>query len=445
MKQPISLQKRIITSTLAVVLLTATITGVFVFQNSYEETEELFDEQLKSVATAIIATNPAPQSYPADDDDGLWIEIFAGDHHPYVSAPLGFYHFHVNGDSFQIYQLKKNNTTVVVRQRTEAQDELATMTALYSLAPLLLVNGVLLLLLPFVLWYSFRSVRGATRELGKRDGSDLSPLTLDTFPKEIHPFAHAINDLLAKTQDDITRQKRFIADASHELRSPLTAISLQVQRLQTLQDPDKLQAGLDKLSQAISQNQALVEKLLTLTRLSATLDTSSASSLPLKIKETVNLLLPIISDKALQFDSDIDKGEFMVYLDATALLLLIKNIIQNAVLYTPKHGQIHISLTHNKHKLQDFGTRIIGKGDKQNIYLQIKDSGIGVNPDDYVVMFEPFKRLSDDNRSDSSQSKGTGLGLSMVKSICEQGQIDLYLNQSVFDEHKGGICVTLVF
>ncbi len=88
---------------------------------------------------------------------------------------------------------------------------------------------------------------------------------------------------------------------------------------------------------------------------------------------------------------------------------------------------------------------MIGKGDKQNIYLQIKDSGIGVNPNDYAVMFEPFKRLSDDNRSDSSQSKGTGLGLSMVKSICEQGQIDLYLNQSVFDEHKGGLCVTLAF
>lgn len=445
MKKSISLQKRVVTSTLAIVMITAIITGIFVFKNSYEESEDLFDDHLKNVATALLATNPKAQSYQSDDDDGLWIEIFDGNNHPYAGMEEGLYHTQINGETFQAYHLTQHDKTIVVRQRTETQDELATMAALYSLVPLLVVNGVLLLLLPFILWHSFRFVRQATKELATRKSGDLSALSLDKFPSEILPFAHAINELLAKVGDDISKQKRFIADASHELRSPLTAISLQVQRLKTLEDPDKLRIGLNKLSYAISQNQALVEKLLTLTRLNAKIDTSTPHRLSDKIKETINLLLPIITDKNLTFTTDIDDDDFLVTIDATALLLLIKNLIQNAVLYTPNNEKIHVILTKNKYKLQDFGTKVIGYGEQNDIFLQIKDSGIGVSPKDYVAMFEPFKRLSQDNRSDSSQSKGTGLGLSMVKNICEQAGIDLYLNQSVFDDKSGGLCVTLVF
>ncbi len=445
MKKSISLQKRVVTSTLAIVILTAIITGIFVFKNSYEETEDLFDDHLKSVASALLATNPKAQSYQSDDDDGLWIEIFDGDNHPYAGMEEGLYRTQINGETFQAYHLTQHGKTIVVRQRTETQDDLATMAALYSLVPLLVVNGVLLILLPFILWRSFRFVRQATKELAARKSGDLSALSLDKFPSEILPFAHAINELLAKVGDDIKKQKRFIADASHELRSPLTAISLQVQRLKTLEDPDKLRTGLNKLSYAISQNQALIEKLLTLTRLNGRIDASTPHRLSDKIKETINLLLPIITDKNLTFTTDIDDDDFLVTVDATALLLLIKNLIQNAVLYTPNNEKIHVILTKNKHKLQDFGTKVIGDGEQNDIFLQIKDGGIGVSPKDYVAMFEPFKRLSQDNRSDSSQSKGTGLGLSMVKNICEQAGIDLYLNQSVFDDKSGGLCVTLVF
>ena len=196
---------------------------------------------------------------------------------------------------------------------------------MHSLIPLLIVSGVLMLLLPFLVWHSFRSVRHATKAVSQRPQHDLSPLVVDNFPKEILPFSNAINELLIKAQDDINTQKRFIADASHELRSPLTAISLQVQRLQAQNDLDKIQIGLGKLAKSIAQNQELVEKLLTIARLDGKIWANEPTNLADIIKNTINLLLPIINDKGL--DIDVNITPYQVNIDPTALLLLVKNII----------------------------------------------------------------------------------------------------------------------
>lgn len=439
-----SLQWRITLLTLAILFATAIVAGIFAFQSSYDETGEMFDDHLKSVAITLADMNPAPQSYPADDDDGVWVDIFESDAHPFARTPVGFSVLTVNGSHFQAYHLYEGGKSIIVRQRTDSQDELATLSALYSLVPLLAVSGVLSLLLPFLIWYSFRSVRRATHAVSQRSPHDLSPLAVDNFPKEIHPFATAINHLLAKAQDDINTQKRFIADASHELRSPLTAISLQVERLQKQSDPEKLQTGLAKLAKSVAQNQDLVEKLLTIARLDSNTWRNEPTDLADIIKNTLNLLLPIINDKAL--DIDVNIRSCIVNIDSTALLLLIKNIIQNAVIYTPNGGNISVYLSNKQHELQPFGELVLGQGkNKKAHYLQIKDSGMGINPSDYQTIFKPFARISHTHHSDSSTNKGTGLGLSIVKTVCEEANIDLYLTQSVFDNKVGGLCVTLVF
>lgn len=440
-----SLQWQITLLTLIILLITAVVAGLFAFKNSYDETGELFDERLKDVAYALLATNPQPHSYQADDDSGLWVDIFVNDNHPFAKIPTGLSDIRLENDHFQVYHLLEGNKSIIVRQRTESQDELATLSAMHSLIPLLIVSGVLMLLLPFLVWHSFRSVRHATKAVSQRPQHDLSPLVVDNFPKEILPFSNAINELLIKAQDDINTQKRFIADASHELRSPLTAISLQVQRLQAQNDLDKIQIGLGKLAKSIAQNQELVEKLLTIARLDGKIWANEPTNLADIIKNTINLLLPIINDKGL--DIDVNITPYQVNIDPTALLLLVKNIIQNAVLYTPKGGMIAITLTNQSKHLQPFGECVITSNSTHHTpcFLQIKDSGVGVNRSDYHTMFMPFSRLSHTIHSDSSDTKGTGLGLSMVKTVCEQADIDLYLNQSVFDTHQGGLCVTLVF
>lgn len=312
------------------------------------------------------------------------------------------------------------------------------MSALHSLLPLLIVSGVLLFVLPFMIWYSFRSVQKITKQVLHREKHDLSLLDVANFPKEILPFAHAMNGLLTKADSNIQTQKRFIADASHELRSPLTAISLQVQRLQNLSDLDKIHTGLNRLSATISKNQTLIEELLTLARLNAHILTDNSTSVADTIKEAVGFLLPIIGNKGLDFDVDVS-ADFTVNIAPTPLLQLIKNLLQNAIIYTPTGGQVALTLGTPP---PSTATLIIGHGKlHKKRTLIISDSGVGIAPTDYHTVFEPFTRLSHTKSSDSSDSTGTGLGLAMVKAVCEQADVDLYFDKSKF----GGLAVILVF
>ena len=433
-----SLQWRITSITLVILFITAMIAVMITFYTSHEETSEVIDNHLKGVAIALSELDAHPQSYhPIEDEDGLWIDIFTSDTDPLTALPTGFSTQQVDGETFKIYHLYDNDRHIIIRERTEVQEDLATLSALHSLLPLLVVSGILLFVLPFVTWYSFRSVQKSTKKVLNREKHDLSKLDIANFPKEILPFAHAMNGLLDKAQDDINAQKRFIADASHELRSPLTAISLQVQRLQSLSDINKIHTGLNKLASSIHKNQQLVEELLALARLNAHILSDKPTSVADTTKEAVGFLLPIISDKAIAFDVDVS-ADFSVYIAPTPLLQLIKNLLQNAIIYTPPTQSVSVQLSK---PLPTHATLVIGHGKNHQHTLIISDSGTGIDPADYHKVFEPFVRLSHSDNSDSSDSTGTGLGLAMVKAVCEQADVDLYFAKS---EH-GGLAVILVF
>ena len=335
------------------------------------------------------------------------------------------------------------------------------------------------------MWRMFKPVRQLHDEMNNRHENDLSPLTIDNLPSELMPLAQSMNKLLELVQLSIEQQQRFIADAAHELRSPLTAISLQLQRLQR-QNTDKLTAeGLDKLALRLKRNQNLVEQLLTLAR-AGNIETAigaehAQSSVKQVVEQVISLLIPIADSKDIMLTAELaDAG--LVPIDETSLLLVIKNLIQNAIVYTPSHGQVAIKLfrleTDSLHPICDSGTPVLKtksvnnqrKGDlNHRLVLQIMDSGKGIDTNNYDKAFEPFVRLPQSgsdasydgafaNRSDSASGKianveGTGLGLSIVKTVCLQAGIDVFLQASPLnqaslqdqDSNNRGLCVTLVF
>ncbi len=399
-----------------------------------------------------------------------------------------------------------------MRQRTEFQEDLAKASALQSFLPLIMGMSFLVLLLPFIMWRMMRPVRQLQTEISQRQESDLSPLLVSNLPTELLPLAQSLNRLLALVKVSIERQQRFIADAAHELRSPLTAISLQLQRLQRLSNDTVMTEGLDKLALRLKRNQSLVEQLLTLARagnINAT-DNTEPQSVSIKaiVEQVIGLLIPIIDNKnialTVQLLSDRVSTDLLladsslkgqVNMDETSLLLVVKNLIQNAIVYTPNNGEVAVKLFYLPSNPNDsnasasdiqssFGTQVIYskqshkrfKPLKNKLVLQIMDTGSGIDPKNYASALEPFIRIAntsnkissqtsntlDENlenstralRSDNAGQKsndvvGTGLGLSIVKSICEQAGIDMFMSASTLtdsepDDNKG-LCVTLVF
>ena len=539
-KQPFkSMQFQLIFWSVLALLLLAVIAGGYGFWYNYKELNDFQDDSLKSMSALLEQTLDVKAAdsdtqlksnihFDTDDDDGsITVDVINTtvassitsnsshnndsdsdsdsdntDHHnednfndirveDLPTIPVGISTKTIDDKVWRVYRNNSADRVIIVRQRTEFQDDLAKSSALQSFLPLIIGMAFLILLLPFIMWCMLKPVRQLQTEISLRRESDLDPLPVSNLPTELLPLAESLNRLLALVKVSIERQQRFIADAAHELRSPLTAISLQLQRLQRLTHDTVMTEGLDKLAIRLTRNQRLVEQLLTLARAGNMVGNTDHKPISVKaiIEQVIGLLIPIVDSKNIDLTVELltDSSQEEISLDETSLLMLIKNLIQNAIVYTPNNGQVAIQLlrfsatanevtSHDAALLHSLGTHVIGARKAAalphqlvgKLVLQIMDSGAGIHPDDYENVFEPFVRLSQKSktldrllgehaemlRSDNAGRKtaeieGTGLGLSIVKSICEQASIDVFMSTATLtdseqDNHRG-LCITLVF
>lgn len=542
-----SLQFQLIFWSVVSLLLLVIVAGGYGFWYSYNEINDFQDDNLKNTAALLEQSlnisglnNNAAYSYSdeharsnihfdTDDDDGAitvdivilsaslnngvedYQNVQSDDEHDYSepiplalvnSVPQGISDQNIDGHSWRTYRndvkIESLDTdeevALILRQQTDLQDDLAKASALQSFLPLIIGIALLLLLLPFIMWRMMKPVRQLHHEISARNENDLSPLSIGRLPSELLPLAESLNRLLAIVKISIERQQRFIADAAHELRSPLTAISLQLQRLQRISNDNVMSEGPDKLAIRLRRNQSLVEQLLTLARagnINTELGTeTTATNVKSIIEQVIGLLIPIADNKNIELTVDLQSSS-KVKIDETSLLMLIKNLIQNAIIYTLDNGQVMVKLyqlEQNSGSLDksalnaqyNFGSHVIQSGKLNDIsktldnklVLQIIDSGAGIDPSDYEKAFEPFIRLnqvisaadqfsdsklnnsisasrSDSASKQSQEIEGTGLGLSIVKSICEQAGIDVFMkdsNSEILNLHDNrGLCITLIF
>ena len=538
-----SLQFQLILWSVVSLLLLAIVAGGYGFWYSYNELNDFQDDSLKSMSALLEQTLNVKVAdsatllesnihFDTDDDDGsITVDVI----NTTIASPLVYSSSHENNNDdtddhnednyndltledlpaiaeglstqtiddkvWRVYRSNDANRVVIVRQRTEFQDDLARSSALQSFLPLIIGMAFLILLLPFIMWRMMKPVRQLQKEISARRESDLHPLPVSNLPSELLPLAESLNRLLALVKVSIERQQRFIADAAHELRSPLTAISLQLQRLQRITTDSVMSEGLDKLAIRLKRNQSLVEQLLTLARAgninTALGNEETLTSVKFIIEQVIGLLIPIADNKNIELTVDL-QSNCKINMNETSLLVLVKNLIQNAIIYTPAHGQVIVKLFQLERKSDslensslnaqyNFGSQVIHSGKLNSLskiidnrsVLQIIDSGAGIHPSDYETVFEPFVRLNqssntvdqlrnnmgnnmsdsmsnntNDSRSDSTSNtsqeiQGTGLGLSIVKSICEQAGIDVFMNNSTASfsspNNNKGLCITLVF
>jgi len=405
------------------ILVGAAVAGVYSYVDATADAHHVQDTQLRQVGYLVSRLDAAPTSPPArekagdvDFDARLVVrfidapggEVGRPDRRPRFSAALpdGLQTVAVGDETWRVFvRTSRDGVRVAVAQQTAVRDAAARSSALRTVMPILFLGPVLVLLATLLVRTMFQPLQRLAVQLGERRAHDLGELDRAALPSEVWPFVAEINQLIARTVRTLALQRRFIADAAHELRSPMTAMSLQAERLAASAMPDEARARLGALSAGLSRTRVMLDQLLTLARTQES-GIGQPARVPLKkaIQECLEDLVPLAEAKAIDLgvvgDADPTVGGRPV-----DIRILVKNLVDNAIRYTPAGGRVDISVAED-------GGRVV---------LDVDDSGPGIPAGERTRVFDPFYRVL------GSGEIGSGLGLAITQSIAQQAGASIAL------------------
>ena len=402
-----SLQVRISIALILMFLPLSIIAGAFSYYQTYHEAEELQDDLLRQTAAYI---NPKTTDYTQiGSENHILIQTFGQEDTVPLSNTLGEGFHTIKGgvddddddddDEYRAYIHQTPQGKIAVLQETEYRDDLAATAAYQSVLPLLIALPLMILLTVWITYRAMRPVKTLSASLGQRRSDDLSPLDGEGVPSEIQGFVTAINQLLQRTGENIRRQQRFIADAAHELRSPLTALSLQAERLTKLPQSDEAREQTGLILQSIQRNRHLLEQLLTHARAqgSETQRNLTDISLQAQFRRVLQELMPLALDKQQDIGVAVE-NDLRIRADDTEIYTLIKTFTDNAIRYTPAGGRIDIGFSETPTTLA----------------IWVEDDGPGIPAAERSRVTDAFYRIL------GTEQQGTGLGLSIADAIAKR-------------------------
>ena len=402
-----SLQVRISIALILMFLPLSIIAGAFSYYQTYHEAEELQDDLLRQTAAYI---NPKTTDYTQiGSENHILIQTFGQEDTVPLSNTLGEGFHTIKGgvddddddddDEYRAYIHQTPQGKIAVLQETEYRDDLAATAAYQSVLPLLIALPLMILLTVWITYRAMRPVKTLSASLGQRRSDDLSPLDGEGVPSEIQGFVTAINQLLQRTGENIRRQQRFIADAAHELRSPLTALSLQAERLTKLPQSDEAREQTGLILQSIQRNRHLLEQLLTHARAqgSETQRNLTDISLQAQFRRVLQELMPLALNKQQDIGVAVE-NDLRIRADDTEIYTLIKTFTDNAIRYTPAGGRIDIGFSETPTTLT----------------IWVEDDGPGIPATERSRVTDAFYRIL------GTEQQGTGLGLSIADAIAKR-------------------------
>jgi len=414
-----SLQYRLSFWLILLILGVAIAAGIFSLLSAFDEANDLQDNQLRQVATLIKhhqwAASPAESqgSIPGGSDPDALLVIqdlpASGPHtvkkdNPVLPLPTnlpnGMQTVKVGHQSWRIYVSPLDQGgRVAVGQLTELRDEIARDSALRTMMPFAVLIPLLLLLVGSLIQQMLKPLKNRSHELNHRSDQDMSPVDASDLPAEVIPFILAINRLLARVSQSMATQRRFVADAAHELRSPLTALSLQAERLEAAEMSDQARERLAILRNGLDRARSLLEQLLTLARVQQAEQSIAdpCESVFLIFRIVLEDLMPLAEAKNIDIGVE-GHADAMITTSRLDLMTLIKNLVENAIRYTPPGGRIDLSI----------------EQENDSITIDIADTGPGIPQSEHQRIFDPFYRML------GSDETGSGLGLSIVKTIANR-------------------------
>lgn len=449
----ISVRARILVPALVLVLIGDVLISWLALRDSHHEIEEVYDAQLAQSARLLqgVLRQRAPgeadwdRLYQAFDD--AMSRVGDGEAaHPY-ETPLTFQVWRSNGEllvrSAEAPVLESPPTTlgshdlmengrdwcaflladpqqgllIWVGERDDIRQDLIQRIVRHTLWPTLIGVPLLAALIWLTIGWGLKPLRAMTQAIRGRNTETLQPLTLDPLPVDLEPMQTALNGLLSQIDSLLERERRFIADAAHELRTPLAILRIHAQNAQRASTPEQREEALEFLVAGVDRATRIGSQLLTMARIEPRLNNPHMSVVELTalVREELAELAPLALEKSVEL---VLEGELdcEIRTDPVALAIALQNLVTNALNFSPPGSEVRVQV-----RPQPSGA----------VYISVADSGPGIDEAQYARLFERFYS--------QGNAHGAGLGLAIVEMIVSKIGSSLKL----YNLPQGGLCAEL--
>ncbi|MFV2060020.1 MAG: ATP-binding protein [Gammaproteobacteria bacterium] len=331
----------------------------------------------------------------------------------------GFSDVLIHEEKWRVFSLWDKNFQYLIQvgERYAIRDELTGEIVETFLLPSVTSIPILALMIWFGIGRGLSPIRKVAKEVTRRDTAHLEPIKLKNVPLEILPLIEELNGLFNRVHTAMEKERRFTDDAAHELRTPLAALKIQAQVVKAAKTNSEKATAINNILASVDRATHLVQQMLTLARLGS--EDKHQNTNPINIHKTSEELIAQLALRAIEKNINLSfhcKDEFIIYGETANFEILLTNILNNAINYTPKDGHIDVEIDDTENSIR----------------LSVTDTGIGIAEKDQERVFERYYRIRD------STVEGCGLGLTISKQCAEQ------LNAIIkFIKPKNGIGLTV--
>lgn len=436
-----SIRRRTLTLIIGLMLAGLAVISVLNLHDSNHEIAEVYDAQLAQNARLLQGVMHMPLASKEHADlyrafnTALGEAMPRGDGHPYESK-IAFQVWNAKGEvivhtasapSFRapqdqpgfsdvvdlnnrhwrtfVLKDKQNGLNIWVGERDDVRADLVDRIVRHTLWPNVLGSLILAAMVWLAIGWGLKPLADMAATLRARHSGSLEPLQLTPLPSELEPMQAALNRMLAQIQDVLERERRFIADAAHEMRTPLAVLRVHAQNLLEAGTEHERRESLEHLIAGVDRASRLVNQLLTMARIEPKTGARITPLIDLTatVRESLVQLTPWLLSKGLELVFDASDEIEPVRVDPADIHIALNNLVTNAANFSPAQGQITVRLAKNRNHYE----------------LSVEDEGPGIDESESNRLFERFYSRGND--------QGAGLGLAIVKAIADRlgGQIRL--------------------
>ena len=431
-----SLRGRLLWFLLAAISIAAVAQASIAYRTALANADQIFDYHMQQMALALRSSAPLSNAEVTAgieaeaENTELMVQVWTPDGVQVFRttssarlpqhAVLGFSNVNENNTTYRVFSIQTPTQTLQVAQDMAVRRNMASNMALRTVGPIAIMMPILMLVVWWVVSGSLEPVARVRSQVAARQADDLSPVSETGLPDEVLPLVQELNLLFGRVKTAFDAQQHFVADAAHELRTPLAALKLQALSLERAESSEARQLAIGRLTAGIERATRLVEQLLVLARQEA----SAASGARSETVDLSDIARRTVADMAgAAQGKGIDLGlqradAACVNGQSDALTIMLRNLVDNALKYTPAGGTVDVEVS----------AAIKGAT------ICVEDSGPGIPAEERERVFDRFYRIA------GSEASGSGLGLAIIKAIAERHGGTLALAQSA---RLGGLRVTV--